>query len=172
MTLGPGARLGLYSILAPVGAGGMSACGPREARSGRAAPGVGVGPHTTNDLLPGSRVNQFGRGLDKSDLVRLVDQYNQQQSASARLTLPDEYAFDDRFFTQDVRVTREFPFGRHAARLAVFVELFNALNTANLVGYSGNLTDPRAFGQPTGRFTQVFGSGGPRAVQLGARMTF
>ena len=31
-----------------------------------------------NDLLPGTTVNQFGRGLGKDDLARLVDAYNQQ----------------------------------------------------------------------------------------------
>jgi hypothetical protein len=40
------------------------------------------------------------------------------------------------------------------------------------VQYSGNLANPATFGQPTARSDQVFGSGGPRAVQLGARLTF
>jgi hypothetical protein len=52
------------------------------------------------------------------------------------------------------------------------VVAFNLLNTANLVQYSGNLSNPAAFGQPGARFTQIFGSGGPRAFQLGARVTF
>ena len=50
-------------------------------------------------------------------------------------------------------------------------EAFNLYNAANLSGYSGDLTNP-AFGQPTSRFTQVFGSGGPRAFQLAARVSF
>jgi hypothetical protein len=50
-------------------------------------------------------------------------------------------------------------------------EVFNAYNAANLSGHSGNLTSV-AFGQPAARFTQVFGSGGPRAFQLGARVSF
>ncbi|MCM3904638.1 MAG: hypothetical protein ND866_23320 [Pyrinomonadaceae bacterium] len=56
-------------------------------------------------------------------------------------------------------------------RLALIGEVFNLYNAANLSGHSGNLTSV-AFGQPTARFTQVFGSGGPRAFQLGARLSF
>jgi hypothetical protein len=50
-------------------------------------------------------------------------------------------------------------------------EAFNLYNAANLSDYSGDLTKV-AFGQPTRRFDQVFGSGGPRAFQLGARVSF
>jgi len=50
------------------------------------------------------------------------------------------------------------------------------LNIANVGGYSFNLNPvtslTQAFGQATQRATQVFGSGGPRAMQLGARFTF
>jgi hypothetical protein len=50
-------------------------------------------------------------------------------------------------------------------------EAFNLYNAANLTGYTGDVT--RAdFGQPTGRFTQVFGSGGPRSFQLAMRVSF
>jgi hypothetical protein len=137
------------------------------------------GDGTQNDLLPGTRVNQFGRGLDKEDLQRLVEQYNAEHAArrtpsgviAPRVTLPDGYAFDDNFFTQDLRLSRRFPLGRDPAGISLFAEVFNVLNTPNLVGYSGNLSS-RSFGQPTGRFAQVFGSGGPRAFQLGARVSF
>ena len=54
----------------------------------------------------------------------------------------------------------------------VFAEVFNLLNVANLTGYSTNLLESSAFGQPASRATQVFGSGGPRAFQLGARFSF
>jgi hypothetical protein len=57
-------------------------------------------------------------------------------------------------------------------RLVLLAEVFNFLNAANLVQYSGNIADTAAFGQPGARFNQVFGSGGPRAFQLGARITF
>lgn len=137
------------------------------------------GDGTQNDLLPGTSINQFGRGLDKEDLERLVEEYNAQVASrrtptgpiAPRVTLPDDYAFDDNFFTQDLRLTRRFRFGRSTAAVSLFAEVFNLFNTPNLVGYTGNLTS-RSFGQPTARFTQVFGSGGPRAVQLGARASF
>jgi len=137
------------------------------------------GDGTQNDLLPGTRLNEFGRGLDNGDLERLVEEYNAQVAGrrtltgpiAPRVTLPDDYAFDDDFFTQDLRLTHRFRIGRGTAAVSLFAEVFNVLNTPNLVGYSGNLTS-RSFGQPTGRFTQVFGSGGPRAVQVGARASF
>jgi hypothetical protein len=50
--------------------------------------------------------------------------------------------------------------------------VFNIFNTANLVQYSGNIANTAAFGQPSSRFTQVFGSGGARAFQLGVRLSF
>jgi hypothetical protein len=85
--------------------------------------------------------------------------------------LPPSYSFNDAFFTQDLRLTRVIRFGGHR-RAAVFVEVFNLFNTANLIGIGSDLSRPAAFGQPSARFNQVFGSGGPRAFQLGARFSF
>jgi hypothetical protein len=56
--------------------------------------------------------------------------------------------------------------------MVVLGEVFNLFNVANLAGYSGNLRETAGFGQPTSRVQQVFGSGGPRAFQLGARFSF
>jgi hypothetical protein len=50
-------------------------------------------------------------------------------------------------------------------------EVFNLFNIANLSGHSGDLLGA-GFGQPTSRVTQVFGSGGPRAFQIAARVSF
>ena len=79
------------------------------------------GDGTSNDLLPGTRVNQFGRGLDEDDLARLVETYNEQWAdkptatgLAPRLTLPASYSFNDTFFAQDVRVTRAFTPGTGA----------------------------------------------------------
>lgn len=138
------------------------------------------GDGTQNDLLPGTRVNQFNRGLDKDGLARLVERYNQEFASkplpngqpAPRLTLPADYSFNDSFFTQDLRLSRTFPLGSERVRLVLFGEVFNLLNTANLVQYSGNVANSAEFGQPGARFTQVFGSGGPRAFQLGARVSF
>ena len=137
------------------------------------------GDGTNDDLLPGSTVNGFGRGLDHEDLQRLVDNYNQQLAGkplccgqtAPRVTLPPTPDFFDNFFTQDVRITHTLPLGTRGARLILFGEVFNLFNTANLVTYSGNLLEPSTFGQPAARFSQVFGSGGPRAFQLGTRLS-
>jgi hypothetical protein len=138
------------------------------------------GDGTTSDLLPGTRVNQFNRGLGKDDLTRLVAQYNQQFAGrptlggqtAPTLTLPANFSFNDSFFTQDLRLSRAFQLRGERVRLVLFGEVFNLFNTANLVGYSGNLFNPAEFGQPGARFSQVFGSGGPRAFQFGARINF
>ncbi len=138
------------------------------------------GDGTINDLLPGTTINQFGRGLGKEDLTRLVNAYNQQ--IAGRLTpvgrlapfveLPEHYSFNDAFFTQDLRVSRTFNPGLRGASAAVFVEVFNLLNTPNLTGFGSDLRSRVNFGQPNQRLNQVSGSGGPRVVQLGARFTF
>jgi hypothetical protein len=138
------------------------------------------GDGTTSDLLPETSVNQFNRGPGKNDLARLVERYNQEfagnrtaggQTASP-LTLPADYAFNDGFFTQDLRVSRSFALGKERVRLSLFGEVFNLFNTANLIDYSGNIANTATFGQPARRFDQVFGSGGPRAFQFGARISF
>jgi hypothetical protein len=138
------------------------------------------GDGTVNDLLPGTTVNQFNRGLGKEDLAQLVQSYNQTYAGkrtiggqlAPTLTLPANYSFNDNFFTQDLRLSRAFAVADERVQVVVLGEVFNLLNTANLVQYGGNLNDPASFGQPAARFTQVFGSGGPRAFQLGVRLSF
>ena len=88
-----------------------------------------------------------------------------------KLSLPANYSFGDNFSSQDIRVTRTFLF-RERYKLNVFAEGFNIFNIANLGGISSSLNNPAAFGIPTSRAGQVFGSGGPRAFQLGARFSF
>jgi hypothetical protein len=53
----------------------------------------------------------------------------------------------------------------------VFGEVFNVLNIASLTGYVDNLLG-RSFGQPSSRFSNIFGTGGPRAFQWGTRLSF
>jgi hypothetical protein len=138
------------------------------------------GDGSTNDLLPGTRINQFNRGLGRKDLATLIEQYNQQIAGkplpngqpAPRLTLPANYSFNDSFFSQDVRLSRTFYLRNERMRLALIGEVFNLFNTANLVQYSGNLNDSVSFGQAGARFSQVFGSGGPRAFQFAARISF
>ena len=136
------------------------------------------GDGTTGDLLPGSRVNQFNRSLGKADLARLVTAFNQSYAGLRdsrgriipKITLPADYRFGDSLLTQDIRVSRETAIGEKW-RLTMIGEIFNLFNVANLSGRSGDLLSP-GFGQPTSRVTQVFGSGGPRAEQIAARISF
>lgn len=130
--------------------------------------------------LPGSGYNQFNVGLGKSDLVSLVNSYNASYAGKAgpipgqvfpRINLPASYDFGRSFNSQDLRVTKYIPLGIERVRLKVFGEVFNLLNYANLNSYSNNLTGS-GFGQPAERTRQIFGTGGPRAFQFGARLNF
>jgi Carboxypeptidase regulatory-like domain len=137
------------------------------------------GDGTKDDLLPGSTVNAFNRSMGRADLERLIAQFNQTYAGKKDshrnyipfLTLPPHYSFGHNFQSLDLRLSRPLVFGERW-RLLLIGEVFNLYNAANLSGYSGDLTNPTSFGQPTSRLTQVFGSGGPRAFQLGARLNF
>ena len=135
------------------------------------------GDGTTNDLLPGSTVGAFGRSLNASDLVNLVNAYNQDYAphvGPTGTTIPPltTFAFGDAFSTLDLRVTRTFTPLRSHLRVEAIAEVFNLFNTQNYASYSGDLLKPTTFGQPTALASQVFGSGGPRAAQFGFRLTF
>jgi hypothetical protein len=130
-------------------------------------------------LLPGSGTNRFNFGLGKGDLVSLVNLYNQTYAGKKgvnpnqvfpTVTLPKNFETGHVFNSQDMRVTKLFRY-RERLEWQIFGEVFNALNTANLSGYADNLLSP-SFGQPTARFSNVFGTGGPRAFQLGSRLSF
>ncbi len=136
------------------------------------------GNGATNQPLPGAAYNGFNVGLGKSDLVQLVNQFNQNYAGKTdawgrpipSITLPANYQLGHMFASQDVRLGRSFVW-KERVRLNTFIEGFNIFNVANLTGYSYNLLDP-GFGAPTSRVQQTFGSGGPRAFQLGARLSF
>ncbi|HEV2618234.1 MAG TPA: hypothetical protein VGU63_16665, partial [Candidatus Acidoferrales bacterium] len=136
------------------------------------------GDGTLGDLLPGTTVNEFNRGMGKADLQRLVNSFNKTYAGKTDfhgtpiplVTLPAHFEFGDPLVTQDLRLSRNFPLGERT-HLTLISEVFNLFNIANLSGRSGNLLS-RSFGQPKSRVTQVFGSGGPRALQLAARIIF
>ena len=100
-----------------------------------------------------------------------------ERGNDSHLVLPSNYSLGAPIITQDVRLTKEFVF-KERFRFSVFGEFFNLFNISNL-SYSNFTLDPVnargqtfAFGQPTDRVEQVFGSGGPRAIQVGARFSF
>jgi outer membrane receptor protein involved in Fe transport len=106
-------------------------------------------------------------------------------------SVPNDARFGDSFKSLDLRLSKGFKVGSGAALEALF-ECFNVFNTANILGtnvknYSGhanvlvrdsnNPGDPgfltsASFGKPINTAGGVFGSGGPRAVQLGVRLNF
>ncbi len=138
---------------------------------------TGSGVSTTP--IPGVPFNSFNRGSTKADLEKAVTNWNSTYAGKkdARgqdipsLTLPGSYSFGRAFNSQDLRVTKKFTF-KERYTFSAFVEGFNLFNYANLGGYSFNLNNTASFGQPTQRAGQVFGSGGPRAFQLGGRFQF
>jgi hypothetical protein len=87
------------------------------------------------------------------------------------ITLPANFSFPHSFNSQDLRVTKNFRLHSERMKLSVFGECFNIFNIANLAGYSAALNSPN-FGIPTQRDLSTFGSGGPRAFQVGGRFTF
>jgi outer membrane receptor protein involved in Fe transport len=102
----------------------------------------------------------------------------------------DDLRFGDSFNSLDLRVSRPFSLG--AASIEPIAEVFNLFNVTNILGvsvknYSGfsnvlvrDSGDPAspgflrssAFGQPVNTAGGIFGSGGPRALQLAVRVTF
>ncbi len=99
--------------------------------------------------------------------------------------------FTDSFSSLDLRVSRPFALGAQV-RVEPMLEVFNVFNATNILGisnvnYSGfsnvlvrDSEDPghagylrsSRFGQPVTTAGGVFGSGGPRALQLAVRVTF
>lgn len=111
-----------------------------------------------------------------------------------RVLLPlvrDDLQFGDNFSSLDLRVSKVFRIGERWT-IEPIAEVFNLFNVTNVLGvsnvnYSGfsnvlvrDDNDPASagflrsssFGQPVTTAGGVFGSGGPRAFQFAARVTF
>ena len=156
--------------------------------NGLILPGTAAAGST--EPLPGIGYNCLAAGCSKADLQKAVDAFNANivgtkdakgNTIAAPLILPSNYQFGDPTITQDFRLTKAFTF-KERYKLSILGEMFNAFNIANLTYPTGAFTldtknsNPAlqtfAFGQPTQRVNQTFGSAGPRAVQVGARFTF
>jgi hypothetical protein len=103
----------------------------------------------------------------------------------------DDARFSDSFSSFDLRASKVFALGGRRS-LEAIVEVFNLFNVTNVLGvstrnYSGyanvlarDSQDPQSagyltsssFGQPVTTAGGVFGSGGPRAFQLGLRLRY
>jgi hypothetical protein len=129
--------------------------------------------------LPGGGFNEFDVSKGKSDLIQLVNQFNQTYAGKTDplghsipyITLPSNFSFPRPFTSQDLRVTKAFRLHGERWMLSVFGECFNVFNIANLTFYNDILNAPN-FGEASQRTSNIFGSGGPRAFQLGSRLTF
>ncbi len=134
---------------------------------------------TPGTILPGGGYNEFGVSKGKGDLTGLVNKFNQTYAGTTTptgqpiptITLPASFSFPHSFNSQDLRVTKVFRLHWEQLKLSVFGECFNVFNIANLTGYSAALNAPN-FGVSTQRTPNIFGSGGPRAFQVGGRITF
>ncbi|MEW6126281.1 MAG: TonB-dependent receptor [Acidobacteriota bacterium] len=135
------------------------------------------GDGTRGDTLPGLKPFSLGRGTDADELRRLVAEYNSSLAGKPAangatfptITLPAQFQFGDDFWSHDVRLSKNFKFAERY-NATIFIEAFNLFNISNLTGFSGTLNN--SFGQATGRVGQNFGTGGPRALQIGGRFSF
>jgi hypothetical protein len=138
------------------------------------------GDGTTNDTLPGLQPDGLNRGVGRSDFLNLVNQYNatfagKKDAVGATipaLIVPTDFRFGDDFHSEDIRITKTFKI-RERFNIQGIFEVFNVFNISNLTydSTSQDLTSG-SFGKASGRAGQNFGTGGPRALQLGARFTF
>jgi Carboxypeptidase regulatory-like domain len=92
--------------------------------------------------------------------------------------VPDAIRFGDSFSSVDLRLSKSFSIGERV-KIEPLAEVFNLFNVTNVLGvsksnYSGftNTLGSASFGQPVTTAGGVFGSGGPRAFQFAARVTF
>ena len=142
--------------------------------------GSGNTSYPLSFAVPGLSYNCFNYGCDKNDLAAAVQKFNSTLAGGKALngatiptlTLPANYKLGAPIIDQDFRLTKEFAY-KERYRLQVFGEFFNAFNLANLT-YTNLTLNSSAFGQPTARVGQssTFSSGGPRAIQVGARFSF
>lgn len=112
-----------------------------------------------------------------------------EASANGYVTLPQVSSnarFNDSFNSLDFRLDRSFRFGDRYS-VNPLGEAFNIFNVTNILGvsnlnYSGfadalspDRNDPTfssSFGKPVSTAGGVFGSGGPRAFQFAAKLSF
>jgi hypothetical protein len=154
------------------------------------------------ELQRNAGTRQFHTGAELNAVLRQINAPggprcpNPDPSTGFKPTDPlplvrDDLKFGDNFSSLDLRVSRVFRIGERFA-IEPIAEVFNLFNVTNVLGlsnvnYSGfnnvlvrDSGDPSdagwlrssSFGQPVSTAGGVFGSGGPRAFQLAARVTF
>jgi hypothetical protein len=160
------------------------------------------GTGTFATYLPGTGPGSMGRGVRSVDeLNSLIRAYNQNIGSlpnttacsfdvTARCDLYDQEIVrlgelpsdtqvgSDSLISQDVRVTKTINFGEKF-RLQLIGEVFNLFNNANLTNVGdlvlpteGTAASDITTLRPNSRITSVFGTGGPRSFQFGAKFVF
>ncbi len=124
--------------------------------------------------------------LSNKELESLVAEYNNRFAGTPTphataglaptqrypvITLPTDYRLGDIFTSQDVRVSKGVRLSG-STELRIIGEVFNIFNVSNLTNFNYNLVVPATFGKANQRVGQTFGSGGPRAFQVAARVSF
>jgi hypothetical protein len=150
------------------------------------APTIGGFDNNGSNLASNSYVpllsvlhKEYSAFLSKSDLRDLVAQYNSTIAGKPTprgtpfptVTLPANFQLGDVFSSQDIRVQKAIQL-HERLQLRLIGEVFNVFNVSNVTNFSFNLATPSTFGLPNQRVGQTFGSGGPRAFQFAARMSF
>ena len=129
----------------------------------------------------------FSGYISKDELASLVQDYNARFAGTLTpagaadvvrnqrypvVTLPTtDYDLSDVFSSQDLRVTKAVRLPG-TSEIRLIAEVFNIFNVSNLTNFSYNLLVPASFGKANQRVGQTFGSGGPRAMQIAARVSF
>jgi hypothetical protein len=142
----------------------------------------GTAPASTSgaEALPTLPYNCLGVSCSQSQLVAAVAQFNAKYAGTLNsqgtkipaVALPTgNYSLGDGILTNDFALAKTFTY-KERYKLNIQAQLFNAFNISNKSGYGYNLSSPATFGQATARAAQTFGSAGPRALQLGARLSF
>lgn len=147
------------------------------------------GTGTFQSYLPGTGPGSIGRDVKSvADLNAIITKYNQQFAGKTdpfgtplgglALLPADTPIGGDSVISQDLRLTKTFSLNE-SVKLDLIGEVFNVFNIANLTQV-GDLELPDAGTpagdittfRPTARTTSVFGTGGPRAFQFGAKFRF
>jgi hypothetical protein len=149
------------------------------------------GTGTFQTYLPGTSAGSIGRGIKNVGQINdLITRYNSsltpgQTDPFGQAMLPlallpaDTQVGGDWLHSQDVRLTKTINFNEKY-RVQLTGEVFNLFNFANLVNVTDFViptADEAASGgittlSPTQRSNSVFGTGGPRAFQFGAKFVF
>jgi len=158
-------------------------------------------PSTAINGASGARLpllsrNAIGREIRNSDqLNAVIDQWNSLpacpgaypcQAGGSIAKVPSHMSFSSPFSSLDLRVRKKFAFGERVS-LNLIGEVFNVANQTNIRGTNTANFSGRNISigpDPTGKLVQAnffspvsvaggfFGSGGPRAFQLAARLEF